>query len=309
MNVLILGGAARLGPYVVRALEGEHTLRVTDILPLETTHEFQRVDIGSPEDVHRASEGMDAIVNCSVVREDRQAAFDVNTRGCYNMMRAAVAHGIPRVLNTGPYFTIEGDTYTSFDYEISPDVPPHPSTNLYALSKGLGQEVCKVFTENYDVHVLTFLFFNFRHHDEAEPGRDDPFAITWRDAAQAIRLGLDRRPGDTARPAARSSTFTGRPAPPALFLRKEQASPGLHSPRPAGSNVAAIAAARDCTRLGSVDIQCHFERKRRTVFADFVKDAESQAFVRDCLSFCSAKWQRKQLAKMILAYVVARLPA
>ena len=190
MNVLILGGAARLGPYVVRALEGEHTLRVTDILPLETTHEFQRVDIGSPEDVHRASEGMDAIVNCSVVREDRQAAFDVNTRSCYNMMRAAVAHGIPRVLNTGPYFTIEGDTYTSFDYEISPDVPPHPSTNLYALSKGLGQEVCKVFTENYDVHVLTFLFFNFRHHDEAEPGRDDPFAITWRDAAQAIRLGL-----------------------------------------------------------------------------------------------------------------------
>lgn len=191
MNILILGGAARLGPYVVRALENEHTLRVTDIAPVETSHEYRRVDIGSPEDVHRAAEGMDAIVNCSVLREDRQIAFDVNARGCYNMMRAAVAHGIPRVLNTGPHFTIEGDTYTRFDYEISPDVPPHPSTNLYALSKGLGQEICKVFTESHDVHVLTFLFYEFRDHDEAEPGEDHPFTITWRDAAQAIRLGLE----------------------------------------------------------------------------------------------------------------------
>ena len=71
MNILILGGAARLGPYVARALENEHTLRVTDILPIETPHEFQRVDIASPDDVLRAAEGMDAIVNCSVVRPDR----------------------------------------------------------------------------------------------------------------------------------------------------------------------------------------------------------------------------------------------
>ena len=190
MRVLILGGAARLGPHVIRALEGDHTLRVTDIVPVYTRHEYRRVDIADPEDVYSAAEGMDAIVNCSVVRPDRQAAFDVNARGCYNMMRAAVAHGIPRVLNTGPHFTIQGETYTTFDYEINPDVPPHPSTNLYALSKGLGQEICKVFTENYAVHVLSFLFYNFRDHDEAEPGRGHPFAITWRDAAQAIRLGL-----------------------------------------------------------------------------------------------------------------------
>ena len=43
--------------------------------------------------------------------------------------------------------------------------------------------------------------------------------------------------------------------------------------------------------LGSVDVQFHSERKRRTGFvdfvteADFVKDAEAQAFVGDCLLF------------------------
>ena len=53
------------------------------------------------------------------------------------------------------------------------------------------------------------------------------------------------------------------------------------------------------SKLGSVDMPCHSERKRRTVFVDFVKDAdfvkseESQAFVRYCLSFCTARWQGK----------------
>ena len=190
MKVLLLGAAARLGPYVMRALAGEHTLRVTDIVPVETHHEYRRVDIGSPADVHRAAEGMDAIVNCTVEREGRRTAFDVSARGCYNMMRAAVAHGIPRVINTGPHFTIQGHTYTTFDYEINPDVPPHPGTYLYALSKGVGQEICKVFTENYDVHVLTYLFYEFRHHDDPARRGDHPFAISWRDAAEAIRLGL-----------------------------------------------------------------------------------------------------------------------
>lgn len=190
MKVLILGGAARLAPHVIRALEGEHTLRVTDVLPVETVHEYRRVDIADPEDVHRAAEGMDAIVNCTVVREDGQAAFDVNARGCYNMLRAAVAHGIPRVLNTGPHFTIAGRSYVAFDYEISPDVPPHPSTYLYAISKALGQEICKVFTESHDVHVLCFLFYDFQDHDAPTVGLNHPFAISWRDAAEAIRLGL-----------------------------------------------------------------------------------------------------------------------
>lgn len=190
MNVLILGAAARLGPYVMRALAGEHTLRATDIVPVESHHEYQRVDIGSPADVYRAAEGMDAIVNCTVQRERSQNEFHVNARGCYNMMRAAVAHGIPRVINTGPHFTIQGATYTTFDYEISPDVPPHPSTNTYALSKGVGQEVCKVFTENYDVHVLTYLFYDFRDHNNPTVRGDHPFVISWRDAAEAIRLGL-----------------------------------------------------------------------------------------------------------------------
>ncbi len=192
MKVLILGGNGYLGPHVVKALEPYYTLRVTDINEIDTKHESLNIDVSSLDQVLRAAEEMDAIINCSVLRHDRQLAFDVSTRGAYNMMRAAVKHGIQRVINTGPHFTIQGDAYTSWDYEINPDVPPKTSTGLYPLTKGLGQEICKVFTENYDMYVLCYLFLSFQDLNYEREGTDlNPFSVSWRDAGEAFRLGLE----------------------------------------------------------------------------------------------------------------------
>lgn len=192
MKVLILGAHGNLGPHVVKALESHYHLRLTDITPIETKHEFVSVDVSSLAQVTRAAEGMDAIINLSVLRHDRQLAFDVSTRGCYNIMQAAVTHGIRRVINTGPHFTLAGRTYEEFDYEINSDIPPQPGINLYALTKSLGQEICKVFTEHNDLYVLCYLFYNFRNSDDPRVGTDlTPFSVSWRDAAGAFRLGLE----------------------------------------------------------------------------------------------------------------------
>ena len=139
MNVLVLGANGYLGPHVIKALEQEHTLRLTDINDLDDTpHEYFKLDVSDLDAVVAAAEGMDAIVNLSVLRHDGQLAFDVSARGAYNMMVAAVEHGIGRVINTGPHFTVAGPTYERIDYEIGPDVTPQPGTNLYALTKSLG---------------------------------------------------------------------------------------------------------------------------------------------------------------------------
>ena len=177
MKVLILGGTGYLGPHVVQALGPHHQLLVTDVAPAfqGLTHPYRRVDVSSLDQVMEAARGMDAIINLAVVREHRRLAFDVSTRGCYNVMRAAVEHGIRRVINTGPHFTITGPTYENFDHAINPEVPPHPGTNLYALTKSLGQEVCRVFTEHHDVYVQTFLFYALRDPIRQGPGGGERF--------------------------------------------------------------------------------------------------------------------------------------
>jgi hypothetical protein len=194
MKVLILGANGYLGPHVVKALEPHHELRVTDIRPPATRsrHEFLHVDITSLEQVRKAAQGMDAIIKLSVLRSDRKLAFDVNTRGCYNMMLVAVEHGIRRVINTGPHLVVSGPPYDRFDFGITPDSPPQPGTHLYGLSKSLGQEICRVFTQHHDIYVQDYLFYSFRDAATLKRGTDaTPFSISWGDAGEAFRLGLE----------------------------------------------------------------------------------------------------------------------
>jgi nucleoside-diphosphate-sugar epimerase len=194
MKVLILGGAGMLGPYVVPALEHDYDLRVTDIVPppMDFRGEFRTVDVSDAAQVMDAAAGMDAIINLSVLRQDRKLAFDVNTLGCYHMMEAAVAHGIRRIINTGPHFTIAGPSYEMFDFDIGPEVPSQSGTNLYALSKSLGQEICRVYSRHHDLYVQTYLFYNFVDPADAHQKLEyAPFSVSWRDAGRVFGYGLE----------------------------------------------------------------------------------------------------------------------
>ena len=72
MKVLILGGNGMLGPWVIKSLEGRHELRITDINDLDTHHEYVKLDVSSLDGVVEAAEGMNAIINLSVLRPHRQ---------------------------------------------------------------------------------------------------------------------------------------------------------------------------------------------------------------------------------------------
>ncbi len=216
MRILILGANGRMGRHVVKALGEEHTLRLTDVIELDETpreyfenyglrltnvtnlegtpHEYFKVDSSDLGQVTAAAEGMDAIINLAVMRSDRQRAFDVSARGCYNAMAAAVKHGIRRVVNTGPHFAVAGrDTYELFDYDLGPDIPPQPGTLVYALTKSLGLEICRVFSQNHDLYVMTLLFYILCYPDvhKVEPHYRIPFIVSWSDAAAAFKSAMN----------------------------------------------------------------------------------------------------------------------
>ncbi len=194
MKVLILGGTGMLGPYVIPALDQKYDLRVTDIKrpPNEFRGEYRYVDVANAEQVMDAAEGMDAIINLAVLRPDRKVAWDVNAMGCYHMMEAAVKHGIKRIINTGPHFTVAGATYEQFDYEINPDIPPQPGTLLYSLSKSVGHEICRVYAEKHDLYVQMYLYYNFRDPANIEREREiRPFGISWQGGGEIFPYGLE----------------------------------------------------------------------------------------------------------------------
>ena len=213
-KVCVFGAGGPVGAMVAQALDDDYILRLTDLRDVQdllaenkpqskfaplpqvpkAPHEWQCVDVGNYDQVLAAAEGMDALINVSVLRHDLAPAFQVNTIGAYNVMKAAVACGIKRVIHTGPRHTrlnFEGDYWHDFD--VPDEAPLHPGNDLYALTKLLGGEIVRIFAEKNELEVLCFLFTSFRPGNGGESldgSGVHPLTIAWEDTGTPFRLGL-----------------------------------------------------------------------------------------------------------------------
>src|SRR5438105_10862144 len=124
-KVAIFGAGGPVGAAAARALRDHYTLRLTDIRPiaeiaaegkpqspgaplpelLPAPHECRVVDVTDYAQVREAARGMDALINCTVIRHQLAAAFQVNLIGAYHVAKAAVELGIRRIIHTGPWHT------------------------------------------------------------------------------------------------------------------------------------------------------------------------------------------------------------
>ena len=84
MKVLILGANGMLGPWLSEILKDDHEIIETDLEQIDTNTNFVKVDISNTDQVLEVAEGVDAIINLSVLRTDRKIAFDVNMKGNLN---------------------------------------------------------------------------------------------------------------------------------------------------------------------------------------------------------------------------------
>lgn len=211
-NVVIFGAGGPLAAATARALAPAYRLRLTDLrsiaeiaaeakpqspgapLPeaLGAPHETMQVDVSDLDQVMRACEGMDAIINCTVVRPHPVNAFLVNCLGAYNVMRAAVAHDIRRVVHTGPQM-VTNDRPAGYwwDFDVPNDAPARPGTWLYAHSKYLGQEAVRLFAETYDLEVPTLYYSSFLNPEVTRPAGVFAMSVSWEDAGLAMRRALE----------------------------------------------------------------------------------------------------------------------
>jgi nucleoside-diphosphate-sugar epimerase len=216
MKVVLFGAGGPVAEAAIAALEVRHELRLCDIRPPDELHparrddpdgssarwwpdrparrdhEFRLVDVTDPVQVMAVAEGMDALINLTVVRSDPVMAFRVNLMGAFNVMEAAVVHGIQRVVHTGPEVIIDHYWY---DFDLSVEAPPRPGTNLYLLTKHLGHEAVRSFAEAHGLDVVALYFHVFQPADAPErlPGAS-PFLVSWADTGRAFQAAVEAPP-------------------------------------------------------------------------------------------------------------------
>lgn len=169
MRVLITGASGNLASGLIELLEGRHELRLSDIEPMTTRHQFVRADVRRREQLMPAARGIDVIVHTpawhGIHRSSRSEVefWDLNVDGTFNMLQAAVAHGVPKVV------------WMSSAAVRSRD-------NIYGLSKVIGEEVCQFY---HRVHGIRCVMLR--------PGDFTPYRNRKQYGERLLRGGVDRR--------------------------------------------------------------------------------------------------------------------
>lgn len=196
MNVLITSAASELARRLAAALAEAHTLRLTELHPVESDFDFVQSALGHDEATNELVRGMEAIVHIAEIPPDALAtaeqpenyAIDYQTRRTYNLLMAASAEGVKHVIyaSTLRLFEQHGE-----DWTVTENWRPRPSVGSFVLSKHLGEFTCREFAREGKLNITCLRLGNLITADSAKDF--DSMWLEVNDAVAAFQGALASR--------------------------------------------------------------------------------------------------------------------
>ena len=209
MNIVIFGAGGWTGRAVLANLAEKHHVRAAVRGPKswekwkdvdgEWDGEEVHGDISDFDYVHRATEGMDAVVHLAVYFPTKDPNDDkpflVNLKGLWNVLESSRQRGLKRVVHVGSCQTVHPKGIF-----FSADVR-RPDGSLYAVCKRLQEEMCRQFHEAHGQSIIVLRpdyivdgrlgigFFGEKLGSEDRPVRNG--FVCRHDFAEACRLALE----------------------------------------------------------------------------------------------------------------------
>ena len=160
MKVLITGSEGRIGRHLAGLLRQQgYDLRGFDVMAIaDRQRDHYPGDVRDLSAVRHAMQGVDAVIHLGAVpndRDDGALVMQTNVMGTWNVLQAAHECGVPRLV----YFSsinAQGSVKGLRPPEYLPidDHYPHHPLTPYQLSKHLGEEMCRSFSERYGLVTL-----------------------------------------------------------------------------------------------------------------------------------------------------------
>lgn len=174
-RVLVTGAAGVLAREIVGLLEqdGGYELRLTDVAPCETPHEFRPVDLTDAAAVAGLADGVDEVLHVAAIHPWKpytpQQYLDCNIKATYNVLEEAVRAGVDRVIYTS--------SVAAMGYEVTPQCPLpldetkvcRPVDSVYSVTKHVGEQFCQMFQHTRGLRWLALRPGTFIPREQTDP--------------------------------------------------------------------------------------------------------------------------------------------
>lgn len=197
MNILITAAGSELAGNVAEALTETHTLRLTELHPVENTvGTFVQSELGHDEATDELVRDIDTIIHIAEVpshclsKADQpdNYAIDYQTRCTYNLLMAASAEGVKHVIyaSTLRLFEQHGE-----DWTVTESWRPRPTVDSFVLSKHLGEFTCREFARERKLNVTCLRLGNLVTAETAATADFDAMWLEMDDAVAAFERALN----------------------------------------------------------------------------------------------------------------------
>jgi nucleoside-diphosphate-sugar epimerase len=204
-RVLVTGAAGRIGSYFAEHSADRYQLRLmldetesgkdgkNTERPLDEFGEIVRGKLSDPQWLTEQCRGMDTVVHLAA-DPSPSATWDSlrqnNIEGAYNMMVAARAAGVRRLVYASSIHAVSG--YAK-DVQVKPGEAVNPG-DLYGVSKCFGEALGRYMAEQEGLSVICIRIGAFQPRDRAEQREAlnllDAF-VSHRDLTQLLRLCIE----------------------------------------------------------------------------------------------------------------------
>ncbi len=167
-NIIVTGGAGFIGSHVVDALIAQgHRVTVLDNFSTgkkancNTAARIIKVDICDFKKIKPYFKGVDLVFHLAALARIQPSiinpvpTMEVNVMGTLNVLLAARDAKVKRVVYPG-----SSSSYGDQDRLPVVEIMMPRAKNAYALSKFVGEELCKVFSLLYGLETVTLRYFN-----------------------------------------------------------------------------------------------------------------------------------------------------
>ena len=197
MNILITSAGSELARNVAGALVKNHTLRLTELYPVDTVEgTFVQSELGHDESTNKLVRGIDTIIHIAEIPSNLLAeadqpdnyAIDYQTRCTYNLLMAASEEGVKHAIyaSTLHLFEQHGE-----DWTVTESWRPRPSVDSFVISKHLGEFTCREFGREGKLNVTCLRLGNLVTADAAATAELDSMWLEMNDAVTAFQGALE----------------------------------------------------------------------------------------------------------------------